>query len=296
MTAPPLTIRNLTSTPLELKLIERFETRTHHGLSSFTHNITSLASNATAPRLADNAESFARQDVDVHLDPFATQNTDIKTSERSPSEILRLTFEQDGQRYRLDTPTPGSASDVLVPLTPDPRRQYTAVYLPDTSFLTVYSSANLQSWMKELADATPISALSIPGTHNSPTHHKALPSVRCQAVSPREQLDNGVRFFDIRVKPENPNDPADDRLELVHGVFPISLTGPKHFRKLVDQVQDFLRQNPSETLIMSIKREGPGQATDQQLSCILRDHYAGDTAQWYTEPRQPSLGEARGKI
>lgn len=28
----------------------------------------------------------------------------------------------------------------------------------------------------------------------------------------------------------------------------------------------------------------------------MRDHYAGDGSKWYTEPRVPRLGEARGKI
>ncbi|KAL8805649.1 MAG: hypothetical protein Q9200_005338 [Gallowayella weberi] len=47
---------------------------------------------------------------------------------------------------------------------------------------------------------------------------------------------------------------------------------------------------------MSLKREGTGDATDAQLSRILRDHYAGDPNRWFTAPRIPYLGEARGKI
>ena len=62
--------------------------------------------------------------------------------------------------------------------------------------------------MSKLKDETPLSALSIPGTHNSPTHHTALPSVRCQAVGVKEQLNNGVRFLDLRVQPENADDPS----------------------------------------------------------------------------------------
>lgn len=47
---------------------------------------------------------------------------------------------------------------------------------------------------------------------------------------------------------------------------------------------------------MSVKREGPGKATDAQLSRILRDHYANDNHKWFTAPRVPFLGEARGKV
>ncbi|KAI9674709.1 MAG: hypothetical protein M1817_001613 [Caeruleum heppii] len=309
MTAPPLTIRNLTSTPVELKLVERYEAPGSHappakGFSHYTNhvakNLTSLMSNTSiGPKhaeLAQNAETFSHQDVSIRVEPFRTCKTDILVSEKSRNEQLRLTFESEGERHRLDTPTPTSESSVLVPLTPNPRFNYTAVYLPSFSHVSVFSSANLASWMSELKDETPLSALSIPGTHNSPTCHRALPSVRCQAVSVREQLDNGVRFLDIRVQPEYPDDPAKDGLILVHGVFPISLTGNKYFRDLVNDVHAFLDRNPSETVIMSVKREGPGKHTDAQLSQKLHDHYTTDGDRWFTTPRVPTLGEARRKI
>lgn len=297
--APPLTIRNLTSTPLELKLIERYEapgTTKAKGLGKLTHNVTTLVS-PSSKKLAENAQSFARQDVNVRIDPFRSHTTEIQASEREPSETLRLTFETDGQRYRIDTPSHTCASQALTPLVPDPKRQYTAIFFKEASHLSIFSSANLQCWMRELSDGTPLSGLSIPGTHNSPTHHRALPSVRCQAVSPKEQLDNGVRFFDIRVQPEHPDNPSKDGLILVHGVFPVSLTGSKHLRGLINDVHDFLKRNPSETVIVSLKREGTGNSTDEQLSMILHDHYANeDPNWWYTEPRIPKLGEVRGKL
>lgn len=305
----PLKIRNFTSSPLDLKVVERFESPTTleapQGLGNFTRNITSLVSNVTngaVPnptnrQLAENAQSFARQDVDVRCEPFTIASTDIRTTERGPNEIVRLTFENDGQRYRIDAPTPSHSSAVFVPLGGDNPKHYTGIYIPTSSFLAIYSSSELNNWMTHLNDRTPLSALSIPGTHNSPTCHKALPSVRCQAVGIRAQLDNGVRFFDIRVQPEFPDDPGRDNLILVHGVFPISLTGNKYLRDLVNETRSFLDQNPSETVIMSIKREGPGQHNDAQLSMILKDHYARpDDQQWFTEPRLPTLGEARGKI
>lgn len=307
----PITLRNLTAQPLTVKLVERYEAPNPNtfppnagfSISNFTSNFTSLlntSSTSPAPSQAElnaKAQSFVKQDVDIRLEPFTTHKTDIKITERGSSEILRLTFQGDGGgRWRIDTPTPSPASQVLIPLTPDPKHGYTAIYFAASSFLALYESTDLQCWMREFEDQTPLSALSIPGTHNSPTCHKALPSVRCQAVHPRDQLLNGVRFFDIRVQPANPDIPHDETLYLVHGVFPISLTGPKYFRKLVNDVEDFLKQNPSETIILSLKREGPGNATDQQLSCILRDHYAGDVHRWFTEPRIPRLGEARGKI
>lgn len=302
MSPPNLTIRNFTDTPLELKKIERYDVVKHlepKGFSNFTHNITALVSSAVEPsmtKLDDHSASYASSDISLRIDPFTVNHTDINTAEKSDKDVLRLVFEFDGQQYRIDART-SKESVEFTPLSPDPKQRYTGIWIDSESFLAIYSSSNLHCWMKELSDQTPLSGLSIPGTHNSPTHHKALPSVRCQAVSPKEQLANGVRFFDIRVQLTSPDDPANESLALVHGVFPISLTGPKYLRKLITDVRAFLDENPSETLIMSIKREGTGTGTDEQLSQVLRTHYtAGQTQHWWTEPRVPSLGEARGKI
>ncbi|KAK8156330.1 phosphatidylinositol phospholipase C [Phyllosticta citrichinensis] len=294
--AAPLTIRNLTSTPLELKVIERYDRANplKKGVENISHNVTTLGRGHA--KHDENDHNFESQGVSIRIAPFTIQKTEIACPDHA-KETLRLTFEYDGQRYRIDTPQKNE-SQAFVPLATDPKRQYVGIFLQQHGHLAIYSSAKLSCWMKELKDSTPLSGISIPGTHNSPTYHRALPSVRCQAVSPREQLDNGVRFFDIRVQPKYPNDPKKDTLILVHGVFPISLTGSKTFRSLVTDAEAFLQQNPSETVIISLKREGTGPATDAQLSTIVHDHYANPekNKNWYTEPRVPSLGEVRGKI
>lgn len=303
MASSTLKIRNLTSKPIVLQNIEYVEalptSSGGNAISNITSNFTSLLrSNATspsAPQLVDSARKHSNINVSITLEAFKSAHTDIRQG-GSSNESLRLTFETDSERHRLDNLAPSSSSTVLTPLSPDPRLNFTAVYLPHQCHLTLYSSANLSSWMSKLKDETPLSALSIPGTHNSPTCHRALPSVRCQSASPPEQLENGVRFFDLRVQPEHPEDLNNDRLVLVHGVFPISLTGPKYLRSLLNEIFTFLDRNPSETVIVSIKREGTGDANDAQLSRILRDHYAGDVNHWFTAPRIPTLGEARRKI
>lgn len=291
-----LTIRNVSTAPIELKGLERFEeAQTASCLLDVVRGRwkRSRSTPPTAAQLADKSGSFIHQDVNIPIAPFDTKATNIDIDAR---KVLRLIFEVRGQRYRLDLPTANHRSTVLIPLSPAPSSEYTAVYLHKTSYLVLFASAKLASWMQKLQDGTPLSALSIPGTHNSPTHHTALPSVRCQAVNVREQLDNGVRFLDIRVQPESPYDPSKEGLILVHSAFPVSLTGAKYFRDLVDVVQAFLEANPSETVIMSLKREGVGPATDQQLSKILHNHYATEPAKWFTENRIPILGEVRGKI
>lgn len=300
-----LTIRNLTSTPITLKRIERFAPpEKQDGIEVMARNFTRvLLTNVTRVNepvvaITDGMRPFAEEDVHICIEPFGMARTDHRAFVHSHRERLRLTLEAEGgERHQIQTPVPTTESATMKALSDDPHFRFTGVYVTRQSHLAVYSSAKLNAWMQQLKNETLLSSLSIPGTHNSPTCYVAAPSVRCQAVSPREQLENGVRFFDIRVQPQHPDDPARDELILVHGVFPISLTGNKYFRDLLNEVNEFLDRNPSETLIVSLKREGPGQHTDEQLSRILYDHYAHpDNSRWYTEPRIPTLGEVRGKI
>ena len=309
MAAKPVTIRNLTSTPIELRHVERFPPPEKkggaHGLQSLAKNLTrtvaSLATNVTradkdAEPLPANARPFETKGVRVRVEPFGTVKTDIKTFVNNDKERLRLTFEVEGERHQITVPVPTVESAEMKALKDKPRFRFTGIFVTLDSHLAIFSSARLNAWMEELRDDLLLSSLSIPGTHNTPTCHVAAPSVRCQAVSPREQLENGVRFFDVRVQPQYPDDPNKDELVLVHSAFPIALTGNKYFRELLRDIEDFLRRNPSETLILSLKREGTGKATDEQLSRILRDHYAKPGSNWYTEPRVPTLGEVRGRI
>ena len=299
-----MTIRNVTRTPLELKLIERYRSpksgETDLSAVSITKTFTGLWANTGKLHttvLAQKSRAFVSEKKCVFIGPHQVSRTDIRSPDKSLREILRLTFDIDGEQYRVDVvPCRSNQFTTLASLSRDPCYNITAIYLSESSFLALFSSAHLQSWMQDLRDETLLSALSIPGTHNSATCHRALPSVRCQAVSPRLQLENGVRFFDIRVQVETPEDPKKDSLILVHSIFPISLTGTKYFREVVNDVLAFLSRNSSETVILCIKREGMGKGTDAHLCQILRDHYAGDFTIWFTEPRIPSLGEARHKI
>ncbi|KAM0287754.1 hypothetical protein ACHAQH_000285 [Verticillium albo-atrum] len=294
---PNITIRNLTVQPLTLKRVERFEAKqvtTGSTIGNAIGNLTSLLNATTfnSTEIHPEGEAREKKDVNVKIDAFSAKGTDIPAAEEG-KEVVRLAFECDGKWYEVDTPSKSDKSVVMKRLSKDDKRELTAVYIERHQFLAIMSSSNLHAWMKELKDSYPLPFLSIPGTHNAPTCYTALPSVRCQAVGITEQLENGVRFFDIRVSAT----PDNDNLALVHSVFPISLTGTKWFADLLTEVYAFLERNPSETLIMSIKREGTGKGTDQDMSRYLRDRYVKKNSnRWYTKPQIPALGDARGKI
>lgn len=293
-----LTIRNVTINPLELKLVERFEGPSKAGgFARIGRTVTGLfnSSSPASPTPKEDQEPHDRQDVvDVVATPFEAKTTDIRSADPD-REVVRLTFESPGteHKYTVEIPGPSTRSQVMR-ATPDAPLNLTAVYTPSSTQLAIFSSAALPTWMNELRDEYPLSMLSIPGTHNSPTYHVALPSVRCQAVGVRAQLDNGVRFLDIRVSVNRDN----DDLTLVHSVFPVALTGARYFGDMLRDIYEFLDAHPSETVLMSVKREGTGRGTDQQLSQYLHGRYcAGDDARrWFTEPKIATLGETRGRI
>ncbi|KAK4042196.1 hypothetical protein C8A01DRAFT_14138 [Parachaetomium inaequale] len=302
---PTLTIRNLTITPLELKQVEHLDSRRH------SHEPDAPLPLAAAAKHEEEQPPSAKHDIaGVILQPFSECHTPVYMPDSARHEQLRLTFEDPstGHLYSAEIPGPSRRSIVLQAHPKDGEaetKEFTAIYLPQHAYLALFSSANLSSWMSTLDPSLPLSALSIPGTHNSPTCHVALPSVRCQAVPILDQLNNGVRFLDVRVScpvytppsnPEKPPAPAPE-LALVHSAFPISLTGPKYLSALLTTLHHFLATHPSETLLLSLKREGTGRGTDADLSHILHTHYIRPHREkWYTNPTIPTLAQARGRI
>lgn len=302
MSIEVLTIRNITSVTLTLKSAEQLVPTLPTENSTFwARNVTQWRFNSSTSTTTSLPASITTDnvincsDLDIAVEPFTTVQTSLKLSHLAQLVSLSLTFEACGERYTIDIPLHhGHTSQTLTPASLQAKEQFIGIFLPECAFLAIFGAVTLHCWMKYLGGGTPLSRLSIPGTHNSATCYRALPSVRCQAVSPQDQLENGVRFFDVRVQPESS---TSSRLVLVHGAFPVSISGKKYFRALLDVIFEFLDRNPSEVLIMSVKREGTGEWDGEQLSRILFDHYiTPHKHRWYTSPSVPSLSEVRGKI
>ncbi|KAF2686462.1 PLC-like phosphodiesterase [Lentithecium fluviatile CBS 122367] len=313
--APPLTIRNLTSTPIALRSLETFEdpfTKQSKATAfpSGSSGTTTIA--PSADKLGAHAQTFHHEDLGVDLAPFESftlKTRDPETVDTDPysdlsSTTLRLVIENaGGERYRIDANPSHTqkASRTFTPLTPNPSTTLIALYHPSKpiAHLTVHANHlhNYARWMEPLPPELPLSALSIPGTHNAHTYYRALPSVRCQVNSVKVQLENGIRFLDIRVQPASATDTSKNDLYLVHGAFPVSLTGTKYFEPIVEACYKFLDENPNEAILISLKREGIGSSTDEHLAEILERHYISPNKKmWYTDDSIPYLGDVRGKL
>ncbi|MBQ3420203.1 MAG: phosphatidylinositol-specific phospholipase C domain-containing protein [Romboutsia sp.] len=105
---------------------------------------------------------------------------------------------------------------------------------------------NNEKWMGSIDGNKQISDLSIPGTHDSGARYEPVQSVaKCQELSIDDQLNAGVRYIDVRCRE------IGDSFTIHHGPVYQNL----NFDDVLKSCKDFLKTNPTETIIMSVKEE-----------------------------------------
>lgn len=155
-----------------------------------------------------------------------------------------------------------------------------------------YTNTN---WMGTLPDGMKLSTLSIPGTHDTMAYQFSTSCdiitdiVRTQTMDLETQLNSGIRVLDIRLRHA-----ADNAFALHHGsCFLDSYFGGD----VMDVVNNFLDANPSETILMRVKKEH-----NDAENLTMSFH---QTWNWYMGiygskvwqgSGNPTLGEVRGKI
>lgn len=153
----------------------------------------------------------------------------------------------------------------------------------------------VDNWMSNISDDTPLSAINIPGTHDSATKFVMASAIsRTQNLSVYEQLQAGVRYFDFRFEK------TETDIITVHDVTNCK-TGSGYFADdltagmIVDVCRKFLEENPTETILFQFK-EGDGDAGTTLYSEFYNRYIKGNESLWFTQNRIPEMGEVRGKI
>lgn len=154
---------------------------------------------------------------------------------------------------------------------------------------------NGANWMSSLNGSVPITAINIPGTHDSATQYVSFSRfARTQSMSILQQLYSGVRYLDIRLKIKSNSIIAVHSVATCKksiGLFPENLTA----KDIVYDCKDFLEKNPGETILFLIKQED--EKKDTVLFSKFYDELIVPFPQlWFTENRIPDLDEVRGKI
>lgn len=102
------------------------------------------------------------------------------------------------------------------------------------------------AWMAALDDGRALNTLSIPGTHDAGAMYSFADVFgKCQTLSVPQQLRIGVRYFDLRLRL------VDDVFRVYHDFVEQQQTLPQ----LLDALVGYLRENPSEFLIVCFKEE-----------------------------------------
>ncbi|MFS0726265.1 phosphatidylinositol-specific phospholipase C [Paenibacillus sp. 1P07SE] len=147
-----------------------------------------------------------------------------------------------------------------------------------------YSNAN---WMGAINDQTSLAALSIPGTHDSGAMYEPIyGTAKTQDLTIAEQLSSGVRYLDIRTRH------FKDAFTIHHGV----VYQNQNFDDVLNAVISFLNNNPTETVIMSVKEEHTAAENTRSYVDTFNWYVNKNPNKWLMTDHIPTLSEARGKI
>ncbi|PEV64345.1 hypothetical protein CN423_14960 [Bacillus cereus] len=149
----------------------------------------------------------------------------------------------------------------------------------------------LSEWMQKIPDSWTLAQMSIPGTHDSGTFKlKGMINriwAKTQDRDFHQQMHMGVRFFDIRGRVTD-----DNTIVLHHGSIYLKVT----LHQFINQAKWFLKDYPSETIIMSLKEEYeamPG-AKDTFVDTFEKRYFKDSI--FLKKEGNITMGDARGKI
>lgn len=173
------------------------------------------------------------------------------------------------------------------------------------------SETRTDNWMSRLPDDLPLWQITIPGTHDSaswaPLSGNNLNPVNyyynCQTRNFKQQLQDGIRFFDFRGY-AGTFASGHPRIGFCHG----DLLDPRFdywFDQALDDCVEFLKDHPTETIIIVPKRDYRESDKFQSawngaygINGVLIDDYNNrKTYPWYKSQAEfPTLGQVRGKL
>lgn len=175
-------------------------------------------------------------------------------------------------------------------------------------------NSNRSTWMSQLPDELGLQNLTIPGTHDSAALEGYLGSnwfevhmSDTQQWRIDQQLENGIRFLDLRVKILFNHRGlgmyhAGDIIRDPYG----SMYDQLYLKTVLQKCVDFLKANPREVIVVSLKCEGDtsyeGWTVEdwfrQIANEVAADNPPGTWNDWWKYPADVdlTLGDARGKL
>lgn len=156
----------------------------------------------------------------------------------------------------------------------------------DSAYSHDYSAvASNPSWLASIDGNKRLSELSLPGTHDTMSI-KSGDIWQNQTMTLSQQLESGIRVFDMRTKH------ANNTLQMHHGV----ILQDTYFNHVLTDIDNFLNENPSETVIMRLgpdEGDGNTRSYTETLNSYLADN---GSKRWSPTINNPTLNEIRGKF
>lgn len=160
------------------------------------------------------------------------------------------------------------------------------------------AASHQPSWMGALRDDTPLTSLSVPGTHDTMTYAIGGDVLRCQNRNLTAQLAAGLRYVDVRARLR------DDALHVYHGDGDTGFS----YQDVLLELFAFLARNPTEAVVMRLKQEGAPLGDRNTLTFEQAFNYASHNSSitakqaarhmyaWDPAAPLPTLGRLRSKI
>ncbi|WP_394938047.1 phosphatidylinositol-specific phospholipase C [Psychromicrobium sp. YIM B11713] len=175
----------------------------------------------------------------------------------------------------------------------------------DGSYQSIDAAHN-PAWMAQIPDSRLLSELSIPGTHETMAVHGGDVTQTQEFFGDSggtlaRQLEAGIRAIDIRAKVN-----AGNTFTIHHG----AVYQSANFDDVLTNLRDFLRNHPTETVLMRLKHECTGETfsckdDDGQADFLtIFRSYVDKYPDLFWKPSvdesqtasTPKLGDVRGKL
>ncbi|BAW92986.1 hypothetical protein CHIBA101_1121 [Actinomyces sp. Chiba101] len=150
---------------------------------------------------------------------------------------------------------------------------------------------SVSSLIASLPDSAPLCSLVIPGTHDTMTSACAHPYYRTQSLSLTEQLEQGARFLDIRLR---------SSMVAAHREWISDITA----ESILETLRGHLGRNPRDVILVRFQNANEAKDDFVEYGRALLPLIEADRDLFWTPPppardgatRWPLLGEARGRV
>ena len=158
-------------------------------------------------------------------------------------------------------------------------------------------------WLSMVRDETKVCKLTIPGTHDTMTgmgfYQPVLKYIfNTTAISQvstlEEQMNSGLRFFDIRPVVSNDTIAKKKILRLTHGISELDIT----FEWTIDQLQSYLKAHPTEFFIVKLQFDNGFEDQKDLYTLLSNVLHMSKYQGLFVDNWRPDItvGEMRSKI